>query len=98
MQDCQLPNLLDITALSITEKKMFRVYATLWRETPFPLYVGLMIHAVTNKKKIIDKSCRLGLSVPYNRVQEVSATVTNVLHTKYMEDGVHPPKLCPNVL
>jgi len=67
------------------------------RETPLPLYVGLMIHAVTKKKKIIDKLYRLGLSVSYNRVQEILATVTNVLCTKYKEDGVHPPKLCPNV-
>jgi len=30
-------------------------------------------------------------------VQEISATVTDVLCTKYKEDGVHPQKLCPNV-
>lgn len=56
-----------------------------------------MIHGVTKKRKIIDKLCHLGLSVPYSRVQEVSATVTNVLCKKYMEDGVYPPKACQTV-
>lgn len=55
---------------------------SLERETPLPLYVGFMIHAVTKKKKIIDKLYRLGLSVSYNRVQEISALVTNVLCKK----------------
>ena len=61
-------------------------------ETPLPLYIGLTIHNVTKKKKIVNKLCKLGVSVSFDRVQEVSATITNALCAKYNQDGV----VCPH--
>jgi hypothetical protein len=61
-------------------------YHQLKNETP------LMIQNVIKKKKIVNKLCKLGLSVSYDRVQEVSATITNALCAKYNEDGV----VCPH--
>src|SRR6218665_2375511 len=51
-----------------------------------------MIHNVTKKKKIVNKLCKLGVSVSFDRVQEVSATITNALCAKYNQDGV----VCPH--
>ena len=41
---------------------------SLKRETPLPMYLGLVIHAETRKKNLVDKFYRLGLSVSYDRV------------------------------
>ena len=38
------------------------------QETPLPLYVGLTIHAMTRKKRLVDKLFDLGLYVSYDRV------------------------------
>ena len=38
------------------------------QETPIPLYIGLMLHAHTRKRELVDKMAHLGLSVSYDRV------------------------------
>lgn len=43
------------------------------REPPVPVYLGLLVHAVTRKKTLIDKLYRLGLSISYDRVMQISA-------------------------
>lgn len=45
-----------------------------------------MIHSKTRQSSIINKLNRLGLSISYNRVQEILTTVTNVLCDKYKLD------------
>ena len=63
-------------------------------ETPFPLYTGLLIHAKTRKKGIVNTFAQKGLSVSYERVQDVQLNVTKQLCKKYQEDGfVCPPSL-----
>eukprot|EP00112_Aurelia_sp_Birch-Aquarium-sp1_P011752 Seg2473.2 transcript_id=Seg2473.2/GoldUCD/mRNA.D3Y31 product="hypothetical protein" protein_id=Seg2473.2/GoldUCD/D3Y31 len=63
-------------------------------ETPFPLYTGLLIHAQTRKKGIVNTFAQQGLSVSYERVQDVQLNVTKQLCKKYQEDGfVCPPNL-----
>eukprot|EP00112_Aurelia_sp_Birch-Aquarium-sp1_P024416 Seg771.7 transcript_id=Seg771.7/GoldUCD/mRNA.D3Y31 product="hypothetical protein" protein_id=Seg771.7/GoldUCD/D3Y31 len=63
-------------------------------ETPFPLYTGLLIHAKTRKKGIVNTFAQKGLSVSYERVQDVQLNVTKQLCKKYQEDGfVCPPNL-----
>jgi hypothetical protein len=64
------------------------------RETPLPLYLGLVIHAETRKKQLVDKFYRLGLSVSYDRVLQVSTDLGNGVCALYEEEGVVcPPKL-----
>ena len=41
------------------------------RETPFPIYLGLLLHAEPRKRGLVDKMCDLGLSISYNRVLEI---------------------------
>ena len=38
------------------------------QETPVPLYIGLMLHAHTRKRELVDKMAHLGLSVSYDCV------------------------------
>lgn len=67
---------------------------TVEREAPLPLYVGLVIHAETRKKKLVDKFYRMGLSVSYDRVMQVSTDLGNDVCALYEEEGVVcPPKL-----
>lgn len=43
------------------------------REPPVPVYLELLVHAVTRKKTLVDKLYRLGLSISYDRVMQISA-------------------------
>ena len=64
------------------------------RETPLPLYIGLLLHSNTRSKKLIDNLCELGLSVSYDRVQQLSQTITTSLCDTYGNMGfVCPPSL-----
>ena len=36
------------------------------QETPVPLYIGLMLHAHTRKRELVDKMAHLGMSVSYD--------------------------------
>ena len=49
------------------------IYHTKDRETTLPTYLGLLVHAETMKKGLVDKLCDLGLSISYNRVLEISS-------------------------
>lgn len=42
------------------------------REPPLPVYLGLLVHAET-KKTLVDKFYRLGMSISYDRVMQISA-------------------------
>ena len=68
------------------------------RETPLPIYLGLMIHAITRKRDIIDKLYKLGLSISYDRVLKLSTDLANAVCQQYEDDGiVCPPGLKKNV-
>ena len=67
-------------------------------ETPLPLYIGLLIHAKTRKKGMVNTFAHKGLSVSYDRVQDVQLSITKQLCKKYSEDGfVCPPSLKEDV-
>ena len=68
------------------------------RETPLPIYLGVMIHATTRKRDIIDKLHKLGLSISYDRVLQLSTDLANTVCQQYENDGVVcPPGLRKNV-
>jgi hypothetical protein len=63
-------------------------------ETPFPLFTGLLIHAKTRKKGLLNTFAHKGSSVSYKRVQDVQLNITKQLCKKYNKDGfVCPPSL-----
>ena len=57
-------------------------------------YLGLLVHAVTRKKTLVDKLYRLELSISYDRVMQISADLGNGVIAQFEEEGVVcPPKL-----
>ena len=62
------------------------------QETPLPIYIGLMLHAQTRKRKLVDRLFNLGLSISYDRVLRLSAEMGNsVCQRFHMEQVVCPP-------
>ena len=61
------------------------------RESPLTSYIGLLIHAKTRMKGLIDKLFSLGLSIPYRRVMEISTNLGNNIITHFVEENI----VCP---
>ena len=61
------------------------------RETPLAIYVGLMVHAKTRSRDIVDMLHHLGLSVSYDRVMDISTALGNRLCNLYNAGD----KVCP---
>ena len=47
------------------------------QETPVPTYVGMMLHAHTRKRELVDRLSHLGMSISYTRVIHLSAQMWN---------------------
>ena len=58
------------------------------------IYIRLVLHAETRKKKLVDKFYRLGLSISYDRVMQISADLGNSICSQFEEEGV----VCPSKL
>lgn len=43
------------------------------RETPFPVYMGMAVYAKTRKRTLVEMLHDHGMSISYNRVQDISA-------------------------
>ena len=61
------------------------------RETPFPLYVGLKLHASARQKATINTFHGMGMSVSYDRVMEVRKGLAISVSQRFAEDGVVLP-------
>ena len=61
-------------------------------------YIGLMLHAHTCKKNLVDRINHLGISISYDSVLCLSAEIGNrVCKQFHREQVVCPPKLCGGV-
>ena len=70
------------------------VYNTAKHETPLPIYTGLLLHAETRKRELVDKLHDLGLCRSYSRVMALSTDLGNTLCEQFEKDQlVCPPKL-----
>jgi len=77
-----------------TAHKRFSTRHSSSQETPLPIYIGLMLHSATRKKKVVNKCNRLGLSVSYNRVLQIMNKTANVVCKEYRDQNlVCPPSL-----
>ena len=64
------------------------------RESLLSIYLGMMIHAKTWKRTLVDKLYSLGISVSYSRVMELSKKMGNKVLSHYAEQWlVSPPSL-----
>ena len=64
------------------------------REPPLPVYLGLLVHAETSKKHLVDKLYRLGVSIFYDRVMQISGDLGNSVCAQFEADGI----VCPSKL
>ena len=68
------------------------------QENPVPTYVGMMLHAHTRKRELVDRLSHLGMSVSYIRVLELSAQMGNSACQQFhREQVVCFPKMHSNV-
>ena len=68
------------------------------QETPVPTYVGMMLHAHTSKRELVDRVSHLGMSTSYTRAIELSAQVGNSACQQFhREHVVCSPKMRSNV-
>lgn len=64
------------------------------QETPLTVYTGLLLHAETRKRDLVDKFHDLGMSVSYDRVLRITAGLANAVCQQYEKKGiVSPPQL-----
>ena len=54
---------------------------SLAQETPLPTYIGLLLHAQTRKRDLVERLFSLGLSISYDRVLRISADLGNSVPT-----------------
>ncbi len=65
------------------------------QETPLPIYVGLMLHAHTRKRELVDAFPHLGMGISYDdRVLRISAEMGNGVCDNFLLDNV----VCPSKL
>ena len=58
------------------------------------LCLGLLLHAKTRKRGIIDKLYDLGLCVSYDRILAISTAMGNSMSARFEDENVvSPPKL-----
>ncbi|KAJ1519229.1 hypothetical protein ONE63_011164 [Megalurothrips usitatus] len=64
------------------------------RETPTPVYVASKLHGATRKRKLVDVTFQLGLSISYDRLKSILTQRANRACQRYRQDGV----VCPEKL
>ena len=74
----QLSQLIKVNALkSQREQKVVNVRHRSFQNTALPVNTGLLLHLCTQKKSIINKVLTLGLSISYNKVDEIQSAITD---------------------
>ena len=64
------------------------------RETPLPVYLGIMVHTKTRKRALVDTLFNLRLCISYDRVLDISRELGNKICYHYeVEKAVCPPQL-----
>ena len=58
------------------------------RESPLPIYIGLLLHGETRKRGLVDKLNNLGLSISYNRVLEISTDLGNRVCERFEAENI----------
>ena len=68
------------------------------RETPFAVYVGLLLFAKTRKRQLIDTLFQYGICILYERVLEISTQMGEAVVQRYLDEGVVcPPIMCKGI-
>ena len=58
------------------------------KEMPVAVYVGLLVHNLTGSEKLIETLFRLGLSISYDRVQEIREVLAEQICNIFANENV----------
>lgn len=76
------------------DKEVSYVRHNIDREQPLPVYLGLMVHLSTGKKKLVEELNSIGASISYSRVLDIERAIAVKVCDKYRQDNcVCPPNL-----
>ena len=64
-----------------------------FQETPVMIYTGLKIYFLTRSKTLIDSLSKIGQSISYDRVLEVTKILYQNLHQAYIKHGCFFPRI-----
>ena len=64
------------------------------QETPLPMYIGLVVHAHTRKRDLIDRLSNVGVSITYDRILRLSAQLGEAAIQQFNREQV----VCPSKL
>ncbi|KAE8738915.1 hypothetical protein FOCC_FOCC015593 [Frankliniella occidentalis] len=68
------------------------------KECPVPVYMGLKLYAETRQKKMVENAHKMGVSISYDRVQDIIIDIANRNAAHYEAQGVVcPPSMKKNV-
>lgn len=71
-----------------------KVHQSRSRKSPLGVYLGMLLHATTRKKSLIEKLHKIGISVSYQRVMDLSTSLgNNVLAHYNAANSLCPPQL-----
>ena len=90
-------NMAELVTYNTTTSRSGRgenTYHSQQRETPLAMYIGLVAHAKTHCRDLVDALYDQGLSVSYDRVMTTETALANSVIDKYKSDGV----VCPQNL
>ena len=93
-----ISQLLKYNAVRHRHKKGETIRHCASQETPLPVYIGLMLHAETRKRELVDKLYQHGLCISYDRALHHSTNMgNNVCHRYEIEQVVCPPTMRKNL-
>lgn len=55
-------------AVKRTRKVISSTFNRKTKKSPLAIYIGMLLHAKTRKKSLVNKFYELGISIPYSRV------------------------------
>ena len=61
------------------------------REPPFPIYIGLKIHAATGCKMLVEMLHKRGISISYDRALDLEEGLALAVCEWFLEDGIVVP-------
>ncbi|KAK3104423.1 hypothetical protein FSP39_001776 [Pinctada imbricata] len=86
-----ISQLLQYNSIVKCRKEHTSTYHSSNREPPLPVYIGILLHAQTRKRGLIDKLNSLGISISYSRVMDISTAMGNSICERFHVENV----VCP---
>ena len=88
----QLSQLIKVNALkSQREQKVVNIRHRSFQNTALPVNTSFLLHSCTQKKSTINKVLTLGLSISYNKVDEIQSAITDHMCQGYQTKGLVRP-------